>query len=187
MRFRKPLKITSRTSSITNAFVQAIIPWKDPSPEQRREALEKLGMTSERIYCCYCGDKATDWDHLHPLVNGKKPTGYVSDYKNLVPSCAPCNQSKSGSNWRSWMQGLAKGSPATRGVIDIEERIGRLESFAEWANIAPLDFSMIVDAKSWSDYWKEMEEIEIRMYEAQKSATKIATAILLELEKLKSK
>ena len=43
MKFRKPLKITSRTSSITNAFVQAIIPSVEPSAEEEAEALSILG------------------------------------------------------------------------------------------------------------------------------------------------
>jgi hypothetical protein len=39
MKFRQPLKITSRTSSITNSFVQAIIPFIEPTREETDEAL----------------------------------------------------------------------------------------------------------------------------------------------------
>jgi hypothetical protein len=40
MKFRKPLKITSRTSTITNAFVQAIIPNAVPTADELHEVLE---------------------------------------------------------------------------------------------------------------------------------------------------
>jgi hypothetical protein len=58
---RSPLKITSRTSSITNSFVQAIIPTVSYSEEQRAEALAKLGMTMEKLSCIYCRSPTTDW------------------------------------------------------------------------------------------------------------------------------
>jgi len=42
MKFRQPLKITSRISSITNAFVQAIVPRIEPSDEDTILALKHL-------------------------------------------------------------------------------------------------------------------------------------------------
>src|SRR5882757_10331780 len=126
MKLRAPLKITSRTSSITNSFVQAIIPTVSYSEEQRAEALAELGMTIENLSCVYCGSPTTDWDHLRPLVRNSRPTGYISEIRNLVPSCGPCNQSKGASDWRAWMTGKARGSPATRSVADIQGRMERL-------------------------------------------------------------
>jgi hypothetical protein len=87
MKFRKPLTITSRTSSITNSFVQAIIPDIEPTQEEWVEALQVLGMTPDGITCVYCGAAATDWDHLRPLVRNKRPTGYINEIRNRVPSC----------------------------------------------------------------------------------------------------
>jgi hypothetical protein len=68
MKIPKPLKITSRTSSVTNAFVQAIIPRFEPTQKELVEAVEILGMNLDTISCVYCGSTATDWDHLRPLV-----------------------------------------------------------------------------------------------------------------------
>jgi len=45
----------------------------------------------------------TDWDHLRPLVRNRRPTGFISEIKNLVPSCGPCNQSKGAADWKAWM------------------------------------------------------------------------------------
>ena len=100
MKFRKPLTITSRSSSITNCFVQAIIRSIEPTDAEVDEALAVLGMSREERSCVYCGATATDWDHLRPLVKDRRPTGYINQIRNLVPSCGPCNQSKSGADWR---------------------------------------------------------------------------------------
>jgi hypothetical protein len=48
MKFRRPLKITSRTSSVTNRFVQAIIPHVPPTRAEVEEALGILGMTYDK-------------------------------------------------------------------------------------------------------------------------------------------
>jgi 5-methylcytosine-specific restriction endonuclease McrA len=100
-RMPTPMKITGRSSSITNAFINSIIPVVQPSAEQVKEAMEILGMTPETYQCAYCGDKASEWDHLRPLVKDKKPTGYISEIHNLVPSCGKCNQSKGNKEWKS--------------------------------------------------------------------------------------
>ncbi len=134
MKQRAPLKITSRTSSITNSLVQAIIPTVESTADEQREALAHLAMTLDDLHCVYCGAATTDWDHLRPLVKNKRPTGYVSEIRNLVPSCGPCNQSKGASDWRAWMTGKARGSPATRSVAGIQERMDRLKQFETWGN-----------------------------------------------------
>src|SRR5438477_9519327 len=136
MKQRPPLKITSRTSSITNSFVQAIIPTVAFSPDEQREALSHLGMALEDLHCVYCGAATTDWDHLRPLVKNKRPTGFISQIQNLVPSCGPCNQSKGASDWRTWMLGSARGSPSRRKVVDVRERVERLDRFEAWGDVA---------------------------------------------------
>jgi hypothetical protein len=130
MRFRRPHSIMSRTSSITNCFVQAIIPSVEPTTEEVTEALAILGMTVDNMSCAYCGARTTDWDHLRPLVKNKRPTGYINEIRNLVPACGPCNQSKSGNVWNVWIQSGAPGSPKTRHVADLPERIKRLRRFS---------------------------------------------------------
>ena len=86
-RMPTPVKITGRSSTITNSFVNSIVPVIQPSNEQVKTALNILGMDHDSIECSYCGAEATEWDHLRPLVLDKKPTGYISEIHNLVPSC----------------------------------------------------------------------------------------------------
>ncbi|WP_299425067.1 HNH endonuclease [Sphingomonas bacterium] len=178
MKFRKPLKITSRTSSVTNGFVQAIIPSEEPTDDARAEALRVLGMDEESIRCVYCGGNATDWDHLRPLVSGKRPTGYFNEIRNLVPACGPCNQSKSGQEWRRWMAGLAKGSPGSRGVTDIEERIAVLERYETWGEIEKVELEALVGSDLWKSYWDRLAAIESLMFEAQAEAIVIRERII---------
>ena len=170
MKHKKPLKITSRTSSVTNGFVQAILPDFPPTAEQRDALFAVLGMNMNNVRCVYCGDKATDWDHLQPLVKGKRPTGHLTDYRNLVPACGRCNQSKGGHHWRSWMSGKAVNSPATRGVADLDARIGILERYELWASATPIDFAKIVGEARWSAYWDRLSQIEALMRDAQEEA-----------------
>ncbi len=73
----KPMKITGRSSSITNSFINSIIPVVLPTEELVKEALSILNLL-ENYQCSYCGAVATEWDHLRPLVVNKKPTGYIS-------------------------------------------------------------------------------------------------------------
>ena len=64
--FRMPpaQTMTSRKTSITNAFVSAIIPSIKPSLEEIAEALSILRMDPSDLRCAYCGDRASEWDHL---------------------------------------------------------------------------------------------------------------------------
>lgn len=178
MKFRKTLKITSRISSVTNGFVQAIIPSVQPSEALRDEALKLLGMSNDRLSCVYCGSACTDWDHLRPLVQGKRPSGYFNEIRNLVPSCGPCNQSKSGQDWRDWMKSSAKGSPKSRGIVDLDARFAALERFEAWSRHEPVDLRAIVGSELWDDYWNKLERIESQMREAQKDADVIRHRIM---------
>lgn len=185
MKFRKSLKITTRTSSITNSFVQAIIPDITPSTTEIDEVLNILDMTRDTKSCVYCGAQATDWDHLRPLVRNKKPTGYLNEARNVVPSCGPCNQSKSGADWQKWMEGSARGSPRTKGVTDLAARIERLKKFEQWGKIEPLLLHEMIPAEQWDSYWALLEEIENKMKSAQAEAEKIKLAITQKLHKEK--
>ena len=55
----KPMKITGRSSSITNAFINSIIPVVEPTEDQVKEALTILGMLGD-YQCSYCGSVASE-------------------------------------------------------------------------------------------------------------------------------
>ena len=172
-----PVTIMGRTSSITNAFVNGIIPVIEPSEEEIDEALKTLGMTQETVCCAYCGDPHTEWDHFRPLVVKKCPTGYISEIHNLVPACSKCNQSKGNKEWRKWICSDAKLSPKTRRISDIEDRIKRLEAYEEKYVPIKLNFEMIVGKDLWALHWKNHKELHQVMKECQKTSNIIKEKI----------
>jgi 5-methylcytosine-specific restriction endonuclease McrA len=89
--------MVARKSTLTNAFVSALIPSFNATAEEIDEALRLLSLDPFNLQCSYCGAPYHTWDHLRPLVTKCKPTGYVTEIANIVPSCSPCNSSKGAS------------------------------------------------------------------------------------------
>jgi len=172
----KAVRITGRSSSITNSFVNGIVPIIKPTPQQVDEALAVLGM-EETVVCSYCGDTATEWDHLRPLVRGQKPTGFIHEIHNLVPACGKCNQSKGNQEWRVWMFGPARLSPATRGVGDLEQRAAVLERYEQWGTPTQVDFAEAAGAELWEKHWSNHIAILQLMREAEATASLIRDRI----------
>lgn len=172
-RMPTPMKITGRSSSITNAFINSIIPVVQPNAEDVKQALVILGMTPDTFQCAYCGAVASEWDHLRPLVKDQKPTGYISEIHNLVPSCGKCNQSKGNKEWKVWMTSSAKLSPTARGIKDLAKRIRRLDAYEKWNVPTKIDFETVVGNETWSQHWQNWERVQSLMRESQKLAAKI--------------
>ena len=183
--FRMPtqLKITSRTSTMTHTFVSAIMPVVTPCEDEIVTALTLLGMDPKSVACTYCGDTYTEWDHLRPLIINKMPTGYITEIRNLVPSCGKCNQSKGNKEWRVWIFGPAKLSPKTRGVKDIAQKARRLEAFEAWGNVTPMDFQALADATLWNNHWEFREELIDVLRRAQINAGQLKESMATSLEK----
>jgi len=172
-----PVKITGRSSSITNSFVNSIIPVIEPTEEQIKRALQILVIDPDDMTCAYCGDRSTEWDHLNPLVSKKKPTGYVSEIANLVPACGKCNQSKGNKPWRTWMVSAARLSPKTKGISDIDQRIELLAEYERVNHPQCIDFRAIVGDEKWDAYWIDRDKIFDAMRDAQKLAEQIRIAV----------
>lgn len=143
--FKLPTLITpqQRTSSITNAFTNGLMPRISPSDDEINEALELFGQKrGDVLKCVYCGDSATEWDHFRPLINNKKPTGYITEIYNLVPCCHACNGSKGSKEWTKYLQSNSKRSARTRlaqqkksHLIDCNGALYKnLKSFEQWSN-----------------------------------------------------
>ena len=152
-RMPTPVKISGRSSSLTAAFVSAIIPQIEPTAEEIKKALQILGMDVDDVRCAYCGAAMTEWDHLRPLVADQKPTGFISEIRNLVPSCSKCNQSKGNKYWKDWITSSARLSPKTRKVPDLDDKISRLEAYEKWGAVKRLDLQSPVDKEVWEEHW----------------------------------
>ncbi|MBD2859182.1 HNH endonuclease [Spongiibacter sp. KMU-158] len=178
------MKITGRSSSITNSFINSIIPVIEPTNEEVKEALTILGMDHESFQCIYCGSVASEWDHLRPLVKDKKPTGYISEIHNLVPACGKCNQSKGNKDWRMWIVSDAALSPKTKGVTDIAARLEKLERYEQWQQPTQVDFEQLVGQEKWAQHWSNWELVQQTMRDAQLLAAEINTTVAKEYKRL---
>lgn len=177
-RMPAPVKIAGRTSSITNAFVNGIIPVIEPTDEEIDDVLKTLGMNREHVTCAYCGDPYTEWDHFRPLVKDKRPTGYISEIHNLVPACGKCNQSKGNKHWKTWMLSGAALSPYSRQIPDLEYRIKKLEEFESRYSPIKLDFEKIVGPEAWKQHWDNCLKLHSLMQESQRHSDKIKELII---------
>jgi len=173
----KPVTIMGRSSSITNSFVNGIIPCIKPTDMEIETALNILGMEKNKVLCAYCGDIATEWDHLRPLIVDKKPTGYISEIHNLVPACGKCNQSKGNLNWREWINGDAKLSPKSRKIQNIEEKVELLEKYEKWGNPIKIDFEEIVGKELWGKHWNNYALLIKEMEKCQETSSMIKELI----------
>lgn len=169
--------ITGRASSIRNVFVAAIVSVIPPAAEEIRHVLSIFETTPASLECAYCGSRATEWDHLRPLVSNGRPTGYITSIRNLVPSCGKCNQSKGKSDWKTWMMSNAKLSPRSRGITDLEIRMARLARYEEWAKCEPLRIEERISPELWARYYKLQDEILGKMREAQVLALEISKCL----------
>jgi len=169
--------VSGRSSSITNAFFNAIIPVHVPTPQDELEALTVLEMAPEEICCAYCGDPHTEWDHLRPIIRDKKPTGYITEIANLVPACGKCNQSKGGYHWRDWMLGPAPRSPKTRGVENIDRKVMLLERYESWRKPILIDFDTVVEPELWKRHKENWQDVLDLLGKSQALAKQIRKLI----------
>ena len=180
----KTTTIMARTSSITNSFVNGIIPCILPTEEEIKRTLDILDMDISNVKCSYCGDKCTEWDHFRPLVKGKQPTGYISEINNLVPACGKCNQSKGNKNWKEWILSDAPLSPKNRGIPNLDLIISRLETFERQSNPIKIDFKTIIGEKLWEEHWNNCYALHNQMRESQNLSDRIKKLINNSLNKI---
>lgn len=183
--FRMPSfqTMVSRKSSITNAFVNSVIPVIPPTPDDIEEALSLLGMVPADVQCAYCGDKMTEWDHLRPLVIKHRPTGFISEIANLVPSCGKCNQSKGNKPWRDWMLGSKGLSPSNRGIADVAARVSRLDAYERWRPPTIIDFEAILGREDWDGYWALWKDVNTQLRKCQEVADAMRDRVIEALER----
>ena len=65
----------------------------------------------------------------------------------------------------------------SRRVAGTDQRIKRLEAYAEWESTARIDFDQIVDPEDWEQHWRNWNRILAEMRTAQAVADSIRTQI----------
>jgi hypothetical protein len=75
--------------------------------------------------CAFCGATPIQrWDHLVPVNKGGDTT-----LGNIVPACAKCDDSKRDLAFDEWAFGSSPGSPTSRGIPDLAQRMERIRSY----------------------------------------------------------
>ena len=154
----KSVTITGRISSLTNAFVNGIIPVIEPSDEEVQNALKDLGM-EDGIRCAYCGGEYREWDHFYPLVKNRKPSGYISEINNLVPCCSSCNSKKGNKLWADYMKTFQTQDH------DWAKRYQLLNSYASNKKrtfISEQEFQEIC-GENWLKHWNNLDALVLQM------------------------
>lgn len=83
--------------------------------------------------CVYCGSHEVQrWDHLVAVREGGETV-----LGNMVPACARCDDARRAHPFEEWMVGPAQWSPMTRGVADVDRRMGRIRAYAPHFGYVP--------------------------------------------------
>jgi len=93
--------------------------------------------------CVYCGEsRVRRWDHVVPVTKGGETVlGNIvpACARCIVPACARCDDSKGDLPFDEWMLGDARFSPKSRGVVDVEGRIARIQAYVQHFGYTPSD------------------------------------------------
>ncbi|MGZ4925167.1 MAG: HNH endonuclease [Halobacteriota archaeon] len=143
----KQYKVASRSSTVTNAFVAALLPYDTYNDEDVKQAMAFLKQDVNNLTCVYCGEAPTTWDHLTNLVQDGKANqnGHGHRIYNLVPCCEKCNSSKGKKTFTAWIRGYThkgKWKPGTPRVKDErrEELIDLLTDYQKKCpSLSPID------------------------------------------------
>lgn len=84
------------------------------------------------------------------------------------------------------MRGSAPGSPATRGVPDLELRIERLRRFEAWGDVRPLPLADLASEEEWRQHWDNLDRVVAQMKNAQSHAEQLRVTINSKLAALSS-
>ena len=160
--------IKSRTSTVAKSLATSIIPRIDPT-EDEIENVKKIFTKEGKLCCAYCSEKATEWDHFHPLVVDSKPTGYITEINNLVPCCKNCNPSKGNKDWANWLlNDDTEKSPKGRNISYdvIMENYDRLLEYDKKPKVK-IEYDSV---EGFNNYWRMYSQICDMLNQAQKQA-----------------
>lgn len=80
------------------------------------------------------------------------------------------------------MRGSAKQSPASRAIIDLEERIARLSRFQAWKIRDPIDFEAVLGSTALATYWEHLDQVVANMEASQRFAHDLRAKIVASLD-----
>ena len=165
MKFKMPTRTTvkGRVTTVRNSAFNGILPIEKPDAEDILFIKEKLGTSGNNFLCGYCGKvSATQTDHINPLIINGKPSGYIHEISNLIPSCDSCNSIKSNDTLEQFFN-----NPKFTCKLSEHELVDRkriIEEYQEYfrkkyGKLVKLNFEEIVNSDLWEEYLNKTEEI----------------------------
>lgn len=155
--------IKSRTSTVAKSLATSVIPRIDPFDWELAIAEKILRFDkNDNPLCTYCGKPATEWDHLNPLIDKTKPSGYITEIANLVPCCHDCNGSKGSKKWKEWLTQNTDIAEETK-----RESIRILTRYTTELPATKLNYHEI---KGFKDFWDNYNSICKKLEAAEKEA-----------------
>ena len=169
-------KPSGRSSSVTNAFFNGIIPYVKPDKSDYEDIISKnlVELDKENAYICvYCGkDKANSWDHIRPLIVDKRPSGFIHEISNLIPACSSCNSSKGNKSVDDFFRTSKRLKKLSKDVL--EERKKKVQAYIDYFEKKHGVIKISVDelpsdiANELEDYIESLEEIHQKLKDANK-------------------
>ena len=170
---KMPTKSTlkNRKSTINNAFVYSIMPWKKLTEEEYESICKELKIKENQ--CAYClKENATTMDHLNGLVNNREPSGFYTEKNNLVPCCSHCNSSKGNKTFESWYTDDRSDEIG----ITKEKMQQRRKIIYEYMKNNParkLNLKQILGKKDYEKYIRMKDELLEKIEECEKYCEKL--------------
>jgi 5-methylcytosine-specific restriction endonuclease McrA len=171
-------KPSGRSSSVTNAFFNGIIPYVKPTESDYEDIISKklVELDKDKNYLCvYCGEnKANSWDHIRPLIVDKRPSGYIHEISNLIPACSSCNSSKG----NKWVDDFFETSKRLKKIPKdvLEERKKKVKTYMDYFEnkygVIKIPFEEFPKdlANEFEEYVKSLEEIHQKLKDATKKS-----------------
>ena len=91
--------------------------------------------------CVFCGSpEVKRWDHLVPINKGGETV-----LGNMVPACARCDDSKRDLPFEEWMTSNSEGSPKSRGIKDVDQRVEHINAYVQRYSYTPRSLEQRLD------------------------------------------
>ena len=180
---KMPTKSTlkSRKSTINNAFVYSIMPWKKITEEEYEKICRDLNIKENQCTYCLKENVATTMDHLNCLVSGTIPTGYYTEKNNLVPCCSSCNSSKGNKKFEEWYT-EEKSEKLGLSKKEIQKRRKIICEYMEKNPANRLDLESILGKKDYKKYIQIKKKLGEKIEECEKFCQELSLKIQNEIE-----
>ena len=119
----------------------------------------------DRPECVFCGSRDVKrWDHLVAVKEGGETV-----LGNMVPACARCDDSKRNLPFEEWMKSGVGGSPTSRGISDVDQRIEQIKGYIQHFGYVPRTLEQRLDEREQG----RLRNIRSRLQEVRQDTEKL--------------